>query len=88
MIKTAFDNNNNAYPHSVIEESGAKIVLAIFRKFKSQVIFVGTLILCTAVLEGVTVGMFMPLVASVTGNFSENSSTIMQKIFFRDHLMN
>jgi len=50
--------------------STARIIFRLLLQFRTRAIVVWALILATAILEGVTVGMFLPLVASVTGDFS------------------
>lgn len=66
--------------NEVRDSSASKIVFKLLNQFRRQAIFVGILILLTALLEGISVSMFMPLVASVTGDFVNQTSAFMMKI--------
>lgn len=67
---------------STVREGGgrstARIIFDLLLQFRARAIAVWVLILATALLEGVTVGMFLPLVASVTGDFAAEGGRALE----------
>ena len=60
----------DARPDAHGERPVIGIVLGLLRQFRGRAVAVLALIFATALLEGVTVGMFLPLVASITGDLA------------------